>query len=120
MMVKAGIIVSAAAASLLAVSPLAFAGDYDGGNGHNKGHHSRSHHSNDRNDHKGDRRGNRGGDKSCTQDNSADTGRGRGGGGGLLNLTGNNIQVPAQVCNNNILNNLVVGVLSRGQSADSR
>ena len=94
MIAKAGIIVAAAAASLLAVSPLAFAGDYDGGNGHHsdKGHHSKSHHSND---HDRDWHGNRGGGNSgsCDQNTSADNGRGRGGGGGLLNISGNAIQV---------------------------
>jgi hypothetical protein len=125
MMIKAGIVVSAAAATLLAVSPLAFAGDYNGGNGH---HHKSSHskdHDNDHRDHRDHRgdshRGNRGGDKSCDQDNSASSnGRGRGGGGGLLDVSNNTIQVPIQACNNNVLSNLVVGILSKDQSAHSR
>lgn len=123
MMIKAGIVVSAAAATLLAVSPLAFAGDYDGGNGHHhKSSHSKGHdHDKDRDrDRDRDHRGNRGGDKSCTQDNSASSGRGRGGGGGLLDISNNTVQVPIQACNNNVLNNLVVGILSKNQSAESR
>ena len=117
MIAKAGIIIAAAAASLLAVSPLAFAGDYDGGNGHHsKSHHSKSHHDND---HKGDRgnRGNGGNSGSCDQNTSADNGRGRGGGGGgLLNISGNAVQVPVQACNNNILNNIGLGILGSGRA----
>ena len=112
MMIKAGIVVSAAAATLLAVSPLAFAGDYD--SGHHKSHHSKSHHHD--NDHHGDR--NRGGNRSCDQDTSArnDNGRGRGGGGGLLNISNNAVQVPIQACNNNILNNIGLGILGSGRA----
>jgi len=40
---KAGIVVATSVAALLAVSPLAFAGDYND-NGGGGGHHSRSHH----------------------------------------------------------------------------
>lgn len=108
MLKKAGIVVATSAAALLAVSPLAFAGDYNdddnGGGGH---HHSRSHHSS-----------NHGGD--CDQDNSADqTGRSRRGGGGLIDVSRNAIQVPIQACNNNVINNVVVGILSKNQSAES-
>ena len=48
MLVKAGIIVSAAAVSLLAVSPLAFAGDYhSNNNSHHKSHKSKKHDNDD-------------------------------------------------------------------------
>lgn len=164
MMVKAAIIAATAAGSLLAVSPLAFAGDYPGGNekSHHKSHdgdhkkkdhdkdckcdkdhdkgHGKDHdkdwdgdHGNWGGDHGGHgghggngdhgawdgHGGNGGGDKSCRQDNSARS-NGRGGGGGLINVSGNNVQVPVQACNNNILNNVVAGILSKNQSANSR
>jgi len=74
---KAGIVVATAAAGLLAVSPLAFAGD-DHGHGHGKtkvedvNHIDGSHH-------------------------------------GLVNVTGNNASVPANVCDNQVPVN-VLGV----------
>ncbi|MFC4946988.1 hypothetical protein [Pseudonocardia sp. GCM10023141] len=72
MLKKAGIVVAAAAAGLLAVSPLAFAGD-KGGDWHH-GHSS-----------------------SVTNNNSnGDTS------GGLVNVADNNVNVPIQACNNNI------------------
>jgi len=126
MMIKAGIVVSAAAATLLAVSPLAFAGDYSGGNGHHNSHHN-SHHKNadkdkdkdrDRGGKGGNDRGGRGGDRSCDQNTSADNGRGGRGGrdGGLISISGNTVQVPVQACNNNILNNIGLGILGRGSA----
>lgn len=73
MLKKAGIVVAAAAAGLLAVSPLAFAGDkgdYDHGHGH--GHHS-------------------------AQVNNAEKNS-----SGLVNVSGNDINVPIQACNDNV------------------
>jgi hypothetical protein len=76
---KAGIVVAAAAAGLLAVSPLAFAGDKDDHDGH-KG-------------------------KSKVEDvNSID-----GSNSGLINVAGNNIAVPVNVCDNQVPVN-VLGV----------
>jgi hypothetical protein len=69
---KAGIVVATSVAALLAVSPLAFAGDMsDGGDG-GGGHHSRSHHDgSDKDDHdgRGGGRGSSTNDLNCTQDN---------------------------------------------------
>lgn len=36
--------------------------------------------------------------------------------GGILNIDDNAIQIPVQVCNNNIVNNLGLGVLGRGNA----
>jgi hypothetical protein len=80
---KAGIVVAAAAAGLLAVSPLAFAGDKDDHHGHGHGHHG----------------------KSNVEDvNSVDQSN-----SGLINVAGNNIAVPVNVCDNQIPIN-VLGV----------
>ncbi|OZM76379.1 hypothetical protein [Pseudonocardia sp. MH-G8] len=77
MLKKAGIVVATAAAGLLAVSPLAFAGDHDG----------------------------RGHDKTKIEDvNSID-----GSNKGLLNVAGNNLSVPVNVCENQVPVN-VLGV----------
>lgn len=72
MLKKAGIVVAAAAAGLLAVSPLAFAGD-KGDHGH---HHD-------------------GGDKAIN--NVED-----GGNNGLVNVAENEVNVPVQACNNDV------------------
>jgi hypothetical protein len=78
---KAGIVVAAAAAGLLAVSPLAFAGDKDDHDHH--GH----------------------GSKTKVEDvNSID-----GSNEGLINVAGNNIAVPVNVCDNQVPVN-VLGV----------
>ncbi len=77
MLKKAGIIVATAAAGLLAVSPLAFAGDDDG-------HHGKG---------------------SVEDVNSVDGSNS----GGLVNLAGNNIGVPVNVCDNQVPVN-VLGV----------
>jgi hypothetical protein len=78
---KAGIVVAAAAAGLLAVSPLAFAGDKDDHNGH--GHHG----------------------KNKVEDvNAVDQSN-----EGLINVAGNNIAVPVNVCDNQVPIN-VLGV----------
>ena len=81
MLKKAGIVVATAAAGLLAVSPLAFAGDKDDHNGH--GHHG----------------------KSKVEDvNAVDQSN-----EGLINVAGNNIAVPVNVCDNQVPVN-VLGV----------
>jgi hypothetical protein len=80
---KAGIVVAAAAAGLLAVSPLAFAGDKDDHDGHGHGHHG----------------------KSKVEDvNAIDQSN-----EGLINVAGNNIAVPVNVCDNQVPIN-VLGV----------
>ena len=85
MLKKAGIVVAAAAAGLLAVSPLAFAGDKDDHDGHGHGH---GHHG-----------------KTNVEDvNSID-----GSNSGLINVAGNNIAVPVNVCDNQVPVN-VLGV----------
>ncbi|WP_224401184.1 hypothetical protein [Pseudonocardia sp. ICBG1034] len=81
MLKKAGIIVAASAASLLAVSPLAFAGDYAGDSAKDGKHH--------------------GSHESGHIDKDAK--------GLVSGLNGNNVNVPIQVCNNNIPVN-VLGV----------
>ena len=84
MLKKAGIVVAAAAAGLLAVSPLAFAGDKDDHNGHGNGH---------------------GHGKSKVEDvNHVDQSN-----EGLINVAGNNIAVPVNVCDNQVPIN-VLGV----------
>jgi hypothetical protein len=77
---KAGIVVATAAAGLLAVSPLAFAGDYSGG--HEDHHHSNHHH--------------HAKNVSCKQDNSVDQSGRNEQRGGLLNVQNTNVQVPIQ------------------------
>ena len=82
MLKKAGIIVAASAASLLAVSPLAFAGDYEAESSKDGKHH--------------------GSHDGGAIDKSSE--------GGLLGaLNGNNVNVPIQVCNNNIPVNVLGG-----------
>lgn len=112
MFVKAGIVVSAAAATLLAVSPLAFAGDYD--HSDKKSHHksSKDDHDDDKNDDDGDHkrhRGHRGGndgdcDGNVNQVNNGDS-------SGLINISHVNAAVPVNVCDVDILSG-VLGVLS--------
>ena len=85
MLKKAGIVVATAAAGLLAVSPLAFAGDKDDHDGHGHGH---GHHG-----------------KTEVEDvNSID-----GSNSGLINVAGNNVAVPINACDNQIPVN-VLGV----------
>jgi hypothetical protein len=74
---KAGIVVAAAAAALLAVSPLAFAGDK--GDDHGRGHHGEA--------------------NVIAGDHSE----------GLINVAGNNVAVPVNVCDNQVPVN-VLGV----------
>jgi hypothetical protein len=77
---KAGIVVAAAAAGLLAVSPLAFAGDKDDHHGHGHGH------------------------GKVEDVNAVDQSN-----EGLINVAGNNIAVPVNVCDNQVPIN-VLGV----------
>ena len=58
---------------------------------------------------------NGGGDRSCSQ-HTAGVSTGNGRGGGLINISNNTIQVPVQACNNNILNNIGLGILGRGSA----
>ncbi len=92
MLKKAGILVAAAAAGLIAVTPLAFAGDKD----HDY-------------DHKGS-------DSSTTQiDRSIDEDNDEAGTRGFLNE--NNVNVPIQACNNDVPVN-VLGVQVSDATAD--
>jgi hypothetical protein len=100
---KAGIVLAIATSGALALSPLAFAGDYEGDDGH--GHHH-AHHSD------WDDRDSGGG--SCRQANTNGS-RGTHGQSGLINLQDNNVQVPIQACNNSVIEG-VLGILSAGQS----
>jgi hypothetical protein len=100
---KAGIVVATAAAGLLALSPLAFAGDYN--NGDSGGHHH--HHGDSNNDHNSS--------ASCHQDNSAkDKTHGIHGQAGLVNVQDTVVQVPIQACNNSVLEG-VLGILTKNQ-----
>ncbi|HEY1968221.1 MAG TPA: hypothetical protein VGH89_09755, partial [Pseudonocardia sp.] len=96
MLNKVGIVTAATAAGLLALSPLAFAGDYDGGHDHHggHGHHGGHHRDHDRDHDRGDRHVN-------VQR-------------GLVNLGNIGVQVPIQACNNSLLSG-VLGILSSGQ-----
>ena len=38
---------------------------------------------------------------------------------GLISIDDNAIQIPVQACNNNIVNNVVVGILAKNQSSKS-
>lgn len=89
MLKKAGIVVATAAAGLLAVSPLAFAGDKGG---HDHGHGS-SVSDNNTNEIDGD--------------NSS----------GIVNVSGNNVNVPIQACGNDVPVN-VLGVQVTDIQAD--
>ena len=82
MLKKAGIVVATAAAGLLAVSPLAFAGDKDDHHGHGHGH----------------------GHGKVEDVNAVDQSN-----EGLINVAGNNIAVPVNVCDNQVPIN-VLGV----------
>ena len=114
---------SSVTAGLLALSPLAFAGDFGGLSGDHDGHghsHDSDHgdHDGDHGDHDGDH-GDHNGDgghnetASCSQGNSARDERG-GGGGGLINISDINAQVPVQLCNNSILEG-TLGILAGNQ-----
>jgi ABC-type Zn2+ transport system substrate-binding protein/surface adhesin len=106
---KVAIVSATTAAALLAISPLAFAGDYDGGHDHHGGHHHGGHdgdHGGHGHDHGGD--WNRGGDHGDRNTQN-----------GLVNLQNIGVQVPVQACNNDILSG-VLGVLASHQRNDDR
>jgi hypothetical protein len=101
---RAGIVVAATAAGLLALSPLAFAGDYGGESDH---HHHHHHHGGGGNEHESS--------ANCHQDNSAkDKADGIHGQGGLVNVQDTTVQVPIQACNNSVIEG-VLGVLAKDQ-----
>jgi hypothetical protein len=102
---KAGIVVAAATAGLLALSPLAFAGDYDGGHD-GDGHHSHSHHDGD---------GHHGHNVDCKQDNSIKNKDAEQ--RGLLNVQNTNAQVPIQACNNSVIEG-AAGILGHASNKD--
>lgn len=110
MFVKAGIVAAVAAASLVAVSPLAFAGDYGSDS---KGHHksSKDDSDDDNNDggHRSWKKHRNNDDGDCNGDVNQVNGGGR---GGLINVSGVNAAVPVNVCDNDILSG-VLGVLSK-------
>lgn len=89
MLKKAGIVVAAAAAGLLAVSPLAFAGD------------------------KGDDHGHHGSDGDNTVNSVNDDSENI----GLVNVADNEVNVPVQACNNDVPVN-VLGVQVSDVQAD--
>ncbi len=93
MLKKAGIVVATAAAGLLSVSPLAFAGDYESDDNSDDSSHEDS------------------ADVNCEQDNSA-THEGDDEDGSLISVSGNSIQVPIQACGNDVLSG-VVGILAK-------
>lgn len=105
MLKKAGIVVATAAAGLLAISPLALAGDYDGDDGGHGHHHSSD--SDDHHHHHAKK-------ASCEQDNSVDQSGKNIQGGGLVNVQNTNVQVPIQACNNSVIEG-VLGILAKGQ-----
>jgi hypothetical protein len=109
---KAGIVLAAATAGLLAVSPLAFAGDYDGDHDpHHHGHHG--HHGHPRG-HEEEHHGHAHG-AACKQDNGAkDAAKGPHKQLGLVNLQDNTVQVPIQACNNSVIEG-VLGILASHQ-----
>ncbi|HEY4005651.1 MAG TPA: hypothetical protein VGM60_10775 [Pseudonocardia sp.] len=89
MLKKAGIVVAATVAVLLALSPLAFAGDYEGG-GDDGGHSSHHGHHGSKN----------------TQS-------------GLVNLQNTNVSVPIQLCNNSVLEGVLGVLASGQRNSDS-
>ena len=98
MLKKAGIVVAAATAGLLALSPLAFAGDYSGDSDHHHHHHDSDNKS-----------------ASCHQDNSwKDKAKGTHAQAGLVNIQDTTIQIPIQACNNSVIEG-VLGILSKNQ-----
>ncbi|HEY2207501.1 MAG TPA: hypothetical protein VGH99_23870 [Pseudonocardia sp.] len=102
MLKKAGIVLAMATSGLLALSPLAFAGDYEGGHGGHDGGHG---------NHRGDHDGDHGGhdrDRGDNRGDSVNTQR------GLVNVQNVGVQVPVQACNNSILSG-VLGVLAKDQ-----
>lgn len=103
MLKKAGIVVAAAAAGLLAVSPLAFAGDGHNGGGHGGGHHDTA--------------------SAVISDDDNVNNAEEGDTTGLVNVNDNEVNVPIQVCNNNVnvigISEVVLGLLGSGSSDDT-
>lgn len=94
MVKRTGIVLAATVAALLSVSPLAFAGDY---NGDDDDHGDRNcHKCRYDDDHDGDRKDRRSNVQS-----------------GLINISGLGVQVPIQACNNSLLSG-ALGILSGG------
>ena len=125
MLKKAGIVVAAVTAGLLAVSPLAFAGDKGGDNGNDKSHskshdngdHDKRDHDRDKRDHDRDKRHHDGdrhkhhhdGDRhkhhhdgDRHDDKNINNVEGDKNKGGLINVSDNNVAVPVNVCDNNL------------------
>ncbi|MBV9313947.1 MAG: hypothetical protein JO100_09435 [Pseudonocardia sp.] len=94
---KAGIIVAAAAAGLLAVSPLAFAGEYEGESEGHHGHHE--HHE------QGVR---------CDQDNRVKNNSDSDADRALIEVNHLTVQVPVQLCGNKVVSG-VLGVIAKDQ-----
>jgi len=118
MFAKSGIIVTTAIAGLVAVSPLAYAAcNHDKHHSSHKDHGG--HHYVQADYHHNNHGGGSNGDRSCTQRNAGFS-TGSGHGGGLINVSNNTVQVPIQACNNNILSNIALGILSNGQHVSSR
>ena len=109
MLKKAGIVGAAAAAGLLAVSPLAFAGDYGGSSNNHHHHHHHGGHESEHNNHENN-------ETSCYQKNSA-TDKREGRHGGLVNVSDIAVQVPVQACNNSVIEG-VLGILAKDQKND--
>jgi hypothetical protein len=107
---KAGIVVAAAAAGLLAVSPLAFAGEFKGESDH---HHHHHHHGGG---HESEHENHESNEAACKQKNSA-TDKREGGHGGLINVSDIAVQVPIQACNNSVIEG-VLGILAKNQKND--
>lgn len=89
MLKKAGIVVAASAAGLLVASPLALAGDKVDNDHHKPGGHSADEINIDSN--------------NTTNNNGSDSNR------ALVNVSGNNTNVPIQVCNNDVPINAIGG-----------
>ena len=119
MFAKSGIIVTTVVGGLIAVSPLAYAACNNDHHGSSHGHKDHGGHHYVQADYRHNNHGgSSNGDRSCSQQTSS-VGTGSGHGGGLINISGNNVQVPVQACNNNILSNLGLGILGSGR-ANSR
>jgi len=110
---KAGIVLAAATAGVLALSPLAFAGDYS--NGDNGDHHGHHHDNGDDDDNGGDHGDDHDNNAACYQKNKAkDDADGVHAQGGLVNIQDVAVQVPIQACNNSVIEG-VLGILAHDQ-----
>ena len=107
MLKKAGIYAAVAAAGLMAVSPIAFAGDYSGDHhGHGGHHHHHGH---------GGHHGHHARNASCELDNGTHNGNNNRQVGGLIALQNTNVSVPVQACNDSIIEG-ALGILAKGQN----